>query len=184
MVQLFIANATAQRHAFMYYVPDDDGGRPSRGVLPRTQYIAAGGQEKISGDLSTAQLQAIVDQHQPYGLIDVNEIDRTKEFRGLCYSWDKPVSSARLAQLMTHNIDVLDERGRKMRELAAVSVSNNMETHMQENRMPGELKKVEMEITEVRTDRSDSDETAPQRVRVARENPEGRRGPGRPRKAA
>lgn len=181
MTKLYIANATKQIFCFMYIIPDDDFGNILKAKLPRAQYIQPGQQTAVAGDLTHAQLENIVDQHRAYGLIDVNEIDRTKVFCGQCFSFDKPIPSSRIHQLMTHNLDILDERGRKMRELAAVSVNNGIEQAMQEQRMPGELAKMEMEVTEVRTERSDSEETVPQRIRVTRHGEDGTPAPTRTR---
>lgn len=168
MSKLYIANATRQIHAFMYRAPDDDGGDPRRASAPRTQYIHPGQQIQISGEFSRAQIDNITDQHRQYGLIAVDDIDRHKPFAGICFSVDKPISAGRIHQLMGHNVEVLQERGREMRKLAAISINNSLETDMLESRMPGELKKVEFEVTELRTERSDADEMAPERIRISR----------------
>jgi hypothetical protein len=168
MPKLFVANATPQVHEFTYIVPDDDNGRVTR-WQPRVQPIRPGGQVQIAGDLNVKQIESIIEHHSRYGMVAVSEIDRTKRFVGLCYSLDKPVSAARIHQLMNGNMDVLELKGRKMREEAAIAVSNEIEDTMREQRMPGELKAFEINVTEVRTPQSDSEETLPQRVRVTRE---------------
>ena len=168
MPKLYVANATPQVHAFTYVVPDDDDGRQFR-WQPRVQPIAAGGQIPVAGNLNIKQIDSIVAHHRRYGMVEISEIDRTKPFAGLCYSVDKPIPAARIHQLMNHNLDILDLRGRKMREEAAIAVNNEIEDIMREQRMPGELKAFEIDVTEVRTPESNSEETVPQRVRVTRE---------------
>lgn len=181
MSKMYVANATRQIHAFTYRAPDDDQGDPRRASAPRTQFIHPGQQIQLTGEFSTAQIDNIGDQHAKYGLIAVDQIDRTRAFTGICYSVDKPIKADRLEQLMNSNVHVLQDRGREMRKIAAVAVNNGIEHDMQEARLPGELKKIDVDVTEVRTDRSDSEEMEPERVRVARDKTDG---PPRKRRAA
>lgn len=174
MSKLFIANPKAQAETFAYRVPDNDmpgqrdPNRTSSGV--RTQHIPPGGCLPLSGDLTTAQIDAIVDQHEPYGLYWVADISkRQTSFVNLIATVDKPVSADVLESVMRANLGLLSDKGRKMRELAAVSVNNKIENDMTEARMPGELTSLEMEVVEQRTASSEAPETVPQRVRVTRD---------------
>lgn len=169
MTKLYIANAKVQTEEFTYRVPDGPAVPGQTRSGPRVQQIPTGKQVEISGDLSTAQVDAIIDQHRPYGLIGVDEVDRTRAYSGLVYSIDKPVSPARIQQLMGNNLDVLEERGRESRELAAVQTSNEIEETMQTERMPGALKNLEMEVVEQRDQRSNGPEMIPERTRVTRD---------------
>lgn len=89
--------------------------------------IDIGGQIRISGDLTTPEIEAIVGQHRKYGMVEVGEIDRTKPFVGLCYSVDKPISVERIRNALVHNAEVLTEIGRARRQEAAIAVSNQLE---------------------------------------------------------
>jgi hypothetical protein len=167
MPKLYIGNATKQRHAFAFN-PPDAGGDDNRRRTHLTQVVPPLHVEPLSGDWTIAQIDAIIDQHKPYGFVEISEIDRTKAFTGLCYSIDKPIPRERLLGLLEANTQALDKRGREMREMAAVAVNNEMELQMREQRMPGKLAKIEMVVEEERSDRSNTEETVPQRIRVTR----------------
>ena len=98
-MDLFIGNASRQTFLFAYRVPET--------TSLRTQPIAPGTQEKISGDLSPEQIDAILAQHAKYGLISEAEIDRARAFHGTCYSIGKRITNTKLAYLMNKNLDQL-----------------------------------------------------------------------------
>jgi hypothetical protein len=168
-MKLYIANAKLQTEAFTYRVPDGEAIRGSSASGARTQTIDSGRQVMISGDLNRYQIDAIIEQHRPYGLVDVADLDGVRGYAGLCFSIDKPVSPARLEQLMGNNIDHLEQRGREMREMAAVATNDSIEGTMSDSQMPGRLKNLEMEVVEERNVKSDGPEMTPQRIRVTRD---------------
>lgn len=167
-MKLYIGNAKAQIEAFTYRVPDSEM-RPGQSPAPRVQQIPAGTQVQISGELTSYQVDAIVEQHRKYGLIGIDEIDRRKPFAGLCFSRDRPIAAQRLHDLMTHNFTVLQEKGREFREMAAIASHQRVENDMVDQGMPGQLRKLEMEVVEERNSRSDGEEMTPHRIRVAHE---------------
>jgi hypothetical protein len=115
---MYIANCTQQVQDFIYRLPETPG--------PRSQRIDIGSQVQISGDLSTPDIDAIVRQHATYGLVSVDEVDRTKPFVGLCYSVDKPVPVAKIKSAIAHNYDVMVERGKELRKEAAVATESSL----------------------------------------------------------
>ena len=124
MSTLYIANCTRQPHDFLYRVPGEDMQTLRRVQLQR---IPAGGQMRIHTEAPLSALQAIIDQHRDYGLMPVDEVVKTQGFVGLCYSFDKPVDLERLQYAFDHNQGVLQERGQKQREDAAVAVDQALE---------------------------------------------------------
>ena len=126
MPRLYIANITQQIHRFLYTVPETDGGL-------RTQDIQPGGQIEISDseNMNQTQLDAIIQQHARYGMINVKEIDRAKRFAGLCYSVGEKIPLKKLEIGLDHNFDVLTERGHETRKMNAVAISNTVEDHIQ-----------------------------------------------------
>lgn len=175
--KLFVANPTAQTTDFLYVVPDEAPGGLYRASAPRRQIIRPGGQVQIAGDLVAGQIDAIIDQHRVFGMVKTDEVaarQRAGAVVPLVYSIDKPISEAFLNALMTNNTTVLVEEGRQARELAAISVSNGIENDMEDQQMPGKLGKLEFEIVEDRTAKSDGEESVPQRIRVTREAEEGK----------
>ena len=135
-MKLYVANCTQQVQDFVYRTVE----MPSA----RTQRIEIGGQVRLSGDFSTPQVDSIIDQHRKYGLVRVDEIDRTKPFIGVCVSIDKPVDVEKIKVALQHNVAVLEERGREIREHAAVAVNNAWEEQMG----GGQLSKLEMSFVE------------------------------------
>ena len=134
-MKLYIANCTQQAQDFVYRTPE----MPSA----RTQRIEIGSQTQISGDLSTPQIDAIIEQHRKYGLVRVEEIDRTKPFIGIRASIDKPVPIDKIREAVHHNNEVLQERGRQIRQEAAVVVNNSWE-----EQTGNQLSKLEMSFVE------------------------------------
>lgn len=182
-MNLYIANCSMQNISFVYRIP----GNPS----PRTQIIPIGQQVKISGELTSDEIDSIIDQHRVYGLVDVKEIERVRgKFGGMCYSIGSPVSSDKLGYARQIKIESLVEQGKKIRQEAAISVSNQIEENLEGNM---NLNGLEMTIQE--EDRKlSADEEGGKRIaegiRVRRdaeptnEEPAVSRGRGRPKKAA
>lgn len=140
-MKLYIGNATKQVLTFAYRVPEMNG--------VRTQTIAVGSQVMLSGDLSTKQIDAIVDQNRKYGLVPVDEVDRARDFVGICFSIDKPISSSKLTLAMQRNTDVLVERGKQNRKAAALAVNGQIQSDLAEHDGLGaSLKSLEMSTVE------------------------------------
>jgi hypothetical protein len=119
-MQLYLANCTKQILDFQYRVPED------RSKMPYRTSIAPGTQQVIWKPDSLPVLMAIVDQMRPYGLVAVNEVDRTREFIGFCYSIDKPVPMDVMMVADDHNTSVLTQRGVEMRKQTAVAMEHQM----------------------------------------------------------
>lgn len=134
-MKMYVANCTNQVQAFLYRAPGTKSNR--------NQPIDIGRQVQISGDLNTKDIEAIVEQHSKYGMVAVDEIDRTKAFVGVCYSIDKPVPIEKIKRAAEHNKGVLIEAGRENRKLAAVAVNNEVE-----KQAPGALNSLELSIEE------------------------------------
>jgi hypothetical protein len=167
-MELYVANVTKQVVQFAYRALERSG------VV--IQPIPIGGQIRIAPagsrtDLSTPEIDYIIDQHRKYGLIDVNEIDSSKTpFHGMCYSIGKPISVDKLYRAMKRNEDALEEQGKQIRKEAAIAVNNQIENTIGEN-----LKQLEMSITEEEPRGGYPDDRNPlgEGVRVLREEPGG-----------
>lgn len=120
MVKMYVANCTKQVQDFQYVLPGGNG-------RPRKQPIAIGGQIRVSGDLSTAEVAAVVEQHAKYGMRSVLELRNARDYTGLI--WDeKPINVPRiLPEAFELNDGVLDARGRQIRTEAAVAANNRTE---------------------------------------------------------
>lgn len=162
MSKLYIANCTAQRQSFMYRLPETSGSGEMGGM--RVQDIEMGQQIVLSGDLNKFQIDSVVQQHAKYGLIAVDEVDRTRGFTGMCYSVDKPVPVSKLLYVIDGNRKALDLRGKQMRTEAAVAVNQQVE-----NTMSDQLKKLEIEVKEERSGNGPEHEPIEERMRVTRD---------------
>jgi hypothetical protein len=164
MGKLYIANTTQQVQDFQARIPEIS--QIVRVVVP------IGGQVPIPMELNPLQIEAIVEQHSRYGLVAVSEIDRTKDFIGLCFQVDKPINVERVKYAAVHNFEVLEKRGDQIRKEAAVSVSNAVE---EQTKQIGslDLKAMEFSVEEVESS-SRAKELELQTVRVDRNaNPDG-----------
>ena len=151
-MKLYVANTTQQVQDFQYRMPDS--------LKIYKQTIAIGGQIQVPGDISTADIDFIVEQHAIYGMVDVKDIDRTKPYIGLCYSVDKHVNVERVKYALIHNNEVLVERGREIRKEAAVSVNNIIEEKT------GGANSLEMSVEEIETKGKDTEVN--EKIRVSR----------------
>jgi hypothetical protein len=137
-MKMFVANCTQQHQDFLYRVPES--------TSPRLARIDIGAQVQLSGELTQQQIDSIIAQHAKYGLVRADEVDRTRPFIGLCYTIDRPVNINAMKAAVEHNRGVLDARGKKIREEAAIATQNQMAQND-----PG-LKAIEATIVEDRKD--------------------------------
>jgi hypothetical protein len=138
MAKMYIANCTNQVQDFQYRLPESN--------KIYKQPISIGDQIRLSGDLSTPDIEAIISQHQIYGLVPVSEIDRSKDFVGLCWQLDRPIDVEKVKRALAVNMRVLDARGKEIRKEAAVAVSNSVEAEL--SNTPDRLKALEFSIEE------------------------------------
>lgn len=137
---LYVANCTMQDHDFIYRVPESN--------KLTLQRIPIGGQIVVLGQRATlAELTGIIEQHKRYGLRDVKEIDQTKDFTGLVYSFDKPVPIEKIMHVNAANADVTERNTREWRKQNAVALSNELR-----NRHDiGRLRNLQVEVEEERS---------------------------------
>jgi hypothetical protein len=117
-MSLFIANTTKQHHEFMFWVPEQ------RRYF--TKLIRAGGQEQIYPEGTRDVHEGIIAQHRQYGIKALSEIDRTKEFVGLCYQFDHPIPADRLTEAIEHNDDVMVSEAQERRKEATAALNESL----------------------------------------------------------
>lgn len=137
-MHLYIGNATRQVYDFSFKLPEVE--------TFRSQKIQPGTQERISGDLTAEEIDHIVKKHAKYGLISQDEIDRSKAFHGTCYSVGKPITAARLAYLMDHNLGELVDLGRTIRQANAIAQNGNVESALRESGRPERIAALDMTV--------------------------------------
>jgi hypothetical protein len=125
MPELYVGNVTKQIQMFAYRVPE------RQGVI--TQTIPMGGQIRVSPngytvDLSSPEIDAILNQHKAYGILAVEELDsKGGPFSGLVYSIGKPISSDKLFKGMKRREAEINKFGQQIRQEAALAVNSQIE---------------------------------------------------------
>lgn len=171
MPTLYVANASKQKHDFIYRIPEE--------TSVRRQQIAPGAQIVVYQPNATLEVvKAIVDQHAIYGLVDVAEIDRRKPFVGLCYRFDKPINVEKIMQADEHNSGVLERESQEARKLSAAALHNAIERATE-----GAVRIENLEL-EVVQQNGNSEPGLNETVSVTRDASEQPPRRGRPRKAA
>lgn len=138
MAKLYIANCTKYVQDFLFRIPENP--QLYQKVIP------IGSQALIYKDAPLDVLEHIVDQHMQYGIVPLNEIDRTKGFFGLCYSFDKPIDVERIMSAVAHNEEELVKKGYEQRKQAAAALSNVIDNNMDGSK--SKLQGMEMEVVE------------------------------------
>lgn len=136
MARLYVANLGRQAHEFHYRVPAEIGF--SRQTQIRR--IEPGTQQQIHGEAPMAVLEAIIEQHRLYGLIEAAEVTKTPGFVGLCFSIDSPVNLDQMHYAMDHNQGVLFDRGVQTLKETAVAVDRAFENNLIEAQHRGEIR--------------------------------------------
>jgi hypothetical protein len=177
---LYIGNASKLNLDFQYCVERGSAVQP---CAPRSQPIPPGTQIRISGELSSDQIDHILRQHAKYGLVASASIDQSKGFHGTCYSIGKPITGMRLALLMKQNHAALIVRGREIREQSAVAQSGLLETTLAEQGRPETLTQMDLTIQEEEHDPNNIEPQLSEGFRVVRgdgdQRPPARRGRSR-----
>jgi hypothetical protein len=140
MPELYIGNASKHTHMFAYRTLE------RLGII--TQAIPMGGQIRISpngapADMSPLEIEYIVGQQRAYGLIPIEELDRTSPFYGLVYSTGKPISEDKLLRAIEKRENELKVMGQKIRQEAALAVNSQIES-----RIGAPIRQLEMSFTE------------------------------------
>lgn len=115
-MKVYVANTTRQVQDFVW--------RAIGQKAPRKISIDVGTQQALPGDWNTEDVAYLEEQHRRYGMVRVDEIDRTRDFVGLCFSIDKPIPVDKIRTALTINEQVLMARGVELRKQAAIAVSN------------------------------------------------------------
>jgi hypothetical protein len=171
MSKLFIANCSKQTFEIHYWVE----GSPNKPVVTK---IRPGAQENIYPQGNRVDHQRIVDQHKPYGMIPVSEVDRHDGFVGQCYQFDTPIPLDRLQSTMKRNEEDLYAEAQERRKEAAAATDDTVRRAAQESEM--KVGNFEVEITEV--EQKGVDQKVHEVITVSADAPQEPRRRGRPRR--
>ena len=118
-MNIFIANCTNQNQQINFRLPE--ARKPVAIMIPM-------GQQRPVGDLSPPEIEAMMEQLGPYGLISVAEIKRAPRKISYVYSENKPVTSEMIRMAHDKNQGVLRDEGKDRRKNAAVAANAGMNT--------------------------------------------------------
>ncbi len=121
---LYIANTSKNHQEINFRIPGNN--------RHFTAKVAPGRQELIYKEGTRDDHQSIVEQLKPYGLKSIDEIDRSKEFAGLCYQFDKPIPAERLLPVFGHNDGVIMREAQERRQEAAIAMDEALSRTAQE----------------------------------------------------
>lgn len=112
-MKLYIANTTKQRHIFSFRTLETGRLR---------QIPIAHGSQMLVLDGSSEEVDAVIQHHQIYGLVDATKIDQSKQFVGLCYSINKAVPASVIEKALRDNDEHLtrNSHGRRQASVAAM----------------------------------------------------------------
>ena len=114
-MKLYIANTTKQRHIFAYRTLET--GR-------LIQIPIAHGAQMMVLDGSPEEVDAVIQHHQTYGLVDSTKIDQSQEFIGICYSINKPVSAAVIEKTIRDNDIHLTRNAHNLRQASIMALDS------------------------------------------------------------
>lgn len=158
MTVLYVANCSRFVQDFLFRVPEVTQ------LFSTT--IPMGGQNRVYKDTDKATLEHIVKQHVIYGIVHVSEIDRTKDFVGLCYSYDKPINVESIMQAVAHNDEVLERSGHELRKQQAAALSNTLDSNLAGSKE--KLQNLEVEVLEQPKNATDNSAKMSETISVAK----------------
>lgn len=121
---LFIFNTSKHHQEINFRIPGNQ--------RHFTVKIGPGLQESIYKEGSREDHQMIVEQLRTYGLRAVSEIDRSKEYVGLCYQFDKAITADRMVPVFAHNDEVIVHEAQQRRQEAAIAMDESLSRAAQE----------------------------------------------------
>lgn len=125
MARLYIANCTKQIQQVAYRLDFNADGTPNtRGQFQphRSQDIPPGKQVQLGGDFHMSQVDNIVEQLVPYGMVGAIDVAHAgKKVIPLVFNVDKPVPAEIMRRVVFHNDNTQIGEGAERRAKAAVA---------------------------------------------------------------
>jgi len=153
MSQVNIANPTLLNREFHYRMPQDGPGRQRFSSNTRVVRIPAGGQVKMTEDLSGADLQSIVDQLQAAGAVPQSEVQSITLTKSLIFDVSKtPIKVDNIEEGLERDEAARQEVAAQKMEEAGLGAFKTTQDMMNSTGARGRLTETSVEIVEV-TDR-------------------------------
>lgn len=158
MTSLFIANTSNKHHEFLFRLPGND--------QLRRIIINAGTQQQVLKNANREDIDEVISQHLPYGLVEASQVSKIDKFSGSLYSIDKPVTVNAMQVAIDKNNDILLEEGHELRKVAAVATNASIEDALSNSRA---FRSIEMEVEEIPEDKSEKRKMLKEKIKVAKD---------------
>lgn len=159
-MKVYISNCTLQNHVVQARIPE-----MSSVVI---QDIAIGSQVMFGGpNLSSVQIEAIIEQLRPYGLAVADEVQSGKMSGKvlLVARRDQPVTADLTTRVHQHNHGMLQKEGIETRKNAAIGMNTSMASRAQIAGLPGQTV-MDMSIIEQTSGTINDDADVSEGIRV------------------
>lgn len=156
-MKLFIANCTHQKHKFNYKLPES--------MQPFVMDIESGKQIQLP-EMNSDEINYVLSQHEPYGMKDVNRID--KNFSGLCYSIEKPISVSKINDGHDQQQENMQAMSKEVLETQAAAALQGLEQKILETGNTPDGSVLEIDIEGKPVDPESQQQTTKQKIRAKR----------------
>jgi len=156
MQSLFIANASKQEFILTYILPES--------VRSTMHKISSGRQIKL--DLSGVDVEAIIKQQEPYGLMEVNKVK--KGFGGICYRLGKPINVEAIEAGITQSDQEAYDRSQEIRNGTVAAQDHIFATSAQEMGVK-QVGGLEFEVVEEKLNAADTSAKFEQKIEAIHE---------------
>lgn len=140
MPLMFVANASKQVQDFQFRTAKGQGIK-----IP----IEPGGQVRVPGDLTVADIEAIVRHHAKFGMRAVSELARSNEIVPLIFTTERPMARTIIASQVVRNQALMEGRGHELRKAAGIFIHKQLEQGAAE--ADTKLHEVEVSVEELDT---------------------------------
>lgn len=166
MTFMFVANASLQRHEFIW--------RMMGQTKERRLTIQPMSQVRLVDDLQPEDVAHIIEQHEKYGFLSVDDVRRgavkKKKFTRLCYSMGSFIPSTTIETLFRTNMTALDDQGKDLRQETAIASNNavirELDSQRQQSNLEGEVRNFELTIQEETNGTDDTADVVAEGYRV------------------
>lgn len=137
-MRLYLANVSFQRQLVLYALTRDRNGEYSEKIArqgTRQEAIGSGEQIQVAGDFCIEQIQEILDQLEPYGLVGEKDIPsalREGVVHSIAFNIDQRISGSKLRELHEHNTAVRLGQGSARRQAAAITANQLLTNTVEE----------------------------------------------------
>lgn len=157
MASLFVANTSKKHNEFVFRLP---------GITQTRRYvIPAGRQVEVLKNAQREEIDYVIAQHEPYGLVHESQIQKICKFSGTVYSIDKPVKVNSIEVALEKNAQILEQEGHEQRKIAAVAMNNSFAETLKDSKLKPQTE-MTLEIEEIPVEETDKRPMMTERIKV------------------